>query len=109
MSKKGNGGISYAEPPAIKDADAGMQLANELLQLKLAMDKVSKRLIEMKIAERVDTPFGALRQELRYVATSVTTRFGDVLEQVKQLEAKSKGKDVAASGNGTKQSTVLRR
>lgn len=109
MSKKGNGGISYAEPPGIKDVNAGLQLANELLQLKLAMDRVSKRLLEMKIAERVDTPFGALRQEIRYVATSVTNRFGDVLVQIKQLEAKSKEKDVAASGNGTKQGTVLRR
>lgn len=108
-SKKGNGGISYADPPVIKDANEAARLADELLQLKLAMDRVSKRLGDMKIAERVDTPFGALRQEIRYVATSVATRYVDVLERINTLEAKSKGKDVAASGNGTKQGTVLRR
>lgn len=109
MSKKGNGGISYADPPTIKDANEARRLADDLLQLKLAMDRVSKQLTAMRIAERVDTPFGALRQEIRYVATSVATRYVDTLEQINKLEAKSKGKDVAASGDGTKQSTVLRR
>jgi len=110
MSKKGGGGgISYADPPPIKDASEGLKLAHELLQLRLAMDRVTQRLAEMKIAERADTPFGALRSEIRYVAVSVNTRLGETLLQVRQLEAKSKGKDVAASGDGTKQGNVLRR